>query len=119
MTTRAPTTIEVDEAIAEFVNGFVFAFDAPRAIVARQVAYHAIGLPPDWLERTVDGIQAVTPAAIREVFARHLDPARMTVLVVGDPDRFEAPLESLGLGPVVVLDLAIPSGPSGSPQSRR
>lgn len=119
MTRTAPTPTEVAEAVAEQVNGFVFAFDSPATIVARRMTYHALGLPDDWLERTVAGTAAVTPEAIREVFGAHLDPSRMTILVVGDPDRLDAPLETLGVGPVVVIDPATPSAPSGSPRSRR
>lgn len=125
MGTTPPAQSEVDDRVAEFVNGFVFAFDSPAAVVARQMTYRATDYPPDWLERYVEGIQAVTPEAIRAVFAAHLDPARMTVLVVGDPERFDAALESLGLGEVTVLDPdapgggATPSAPSGSPRSRR
>lgn len=125
-----PEASEVEERVAEFVNGFVFAFESPAAVVARQMTYRATDFPADWLERYVEGIQAVTPEAIRAVFEAHLDPARMTILVVGDPDRLDAPLESLGLGEVTVLDPdsgagggatsgARPSAPSGSPRSRR
>lgn len=116
----APEPVELEERVEEFINGFVFAFESPSAIVARQMTYRVSDLPADWLERYVDGIQAVTPDDVRRVFAEHLDPRRVTILVVGDPDRLDAPLESLGLGPVTILEPgATPSGPSGSPQSRR
>lgn len=120
MRTRAPRADEVQDAVDEFVHGFVFAFESSAQIVSRRMAYEATGLPADWLERYVEGIQAVDPEAIREVFATHLDPARLTILVVGDPDGLDAPLESLGRGPVTVLDPDRPtSAPSGSPRSRR
>jgi len=119
MRRQPPTQAEVDDRVDEFVNGFVFAFESPASIVARRMIYEAGDLPPDWLARYVAGIQEVDPKAVRSVFAEHLDPDRMTVLVVGDPGAFDGDLESLGLGPVTILDPdRRPSGPSGSPRSR-
>lgn len=119
MRTVAPGDQEVCDAVDEFVNGFVFAFESPAQIVSRSMTYEAAGLPGDWLERYVAGIQRVDPEAILDVFARHLDPARFTILVVGDPELLP-PLEALGLGPVQILDPdRATSSPSGSPQSRR
>lgn len=115
-----PAEAEVDDTIDQFVNGFVFAFESAGQIVSRRMAFEAGGLPGDWLERYVDGIQAVRPADVHEAFRRHLDPEAFTILVVGDPDRFAEPLASLGLGPVTILDPDRPtSEPSGSPRSRR
>jgi zinc protease len=120
MRTTAPGLEEVRDAIDEFVNGFVFAFDSPAQIVSRSMTYESAGLPSDWLERYVAGIQLVDPDGIREVFARHLDPARFTILVVGDPEILMSPLGALGLGPVQILDPdRTTSSPSGSPRSRR
>jgi len=58
-------------------------------------------LPADWLERYLAGIQAVTPQEVLDVFRREVHPERMTILVVGNPATFDAPLETLG--PVTVL----------------
>ncbi len=120
MRTVPPGEEEVRDAVDEFVNGFVFAFDSPAQIVSRSMTYEAADLPSDWLERYVTGIQQVDAEAILDVFSQHLDPARFTILVVGDPDTLLAPLEALGLGPVQILDPdRATSSPSGSPRSRR
>ena len=120
MRTTPPGEQEVRDAIDEFVNGFVFAFESPAQIVSRSMTYEAAGLPSDWLERYVAGIQQVEPDAILDVFARHLDPARFTILVVGDAEVLRGPLEALGLGPVQVLDPdRATSSPNGSRQSRK
>ena len=100
---EAPSEGEVRTAVDRIVNGFVFNFDSPAQIVARTMYYLALDLPEDWLERYLDGVQDVSPPDIRETLARHLHPERMTILVVGDPDRIGlAALQSLG--PVTVLD---------------
>ena len=121
MRTSPPARSEVTHAVDEVVNGFVFNFRTPFQIIARGMAYRRLDLPPNWLERYVDGIQDVTPAAVQRVFRREVDPARMTVLLVGDTTRFDGSASEFG--PVTVLadgpgDAGIiPSGAS-SPRER-
>jgi zinc protease len=98
---------EVATRVAELVNGFVFNFQSPSQIVTRRMAYRAAGLPDDWLQAYVRGIQAVTPEAIRATFAEHLDLDRMVILVVGDPETFSGGAEGLErFGPVRILEPA-------------
>lgn len=96
MRTVPPTRAEVTHAVDEVVNGFVFNFRTPFQIIARGMAYRRLGLPADWLERYVDGIQEVTPSAVLRVFREEVDPARMTVLLVGDTTRFDGSASELG-----------------------
>jgi predicted Zn-dependent peptidase len=64
--------------------------------MARQVAYRLQRLPNDWLSRNLEGLQQVTSAQVAAVVRDHLEPERMTILIVGDPSRFDAGLETLG-----------------------
>ena len=110
MRAAPPTAEEVARTVDETVNGFVFNFRTPLQVISRGMAYRALGLPEDWLERYVRGVQSVTPNAVQEVFRREVDPARMTILLVGDTTRFDgSPSE---LGTVTVLDPG-PVGPTG------
>ncbi len=102
MTRAPPTDEEVATAIEEMVNGFVFNFESAAQIVARRMASRAEGLPEDWLERYLAGIQRVEPIDVLEVFRQHVEPEEMTVLVVGDSEAFTEPLQALG--PVTILD---------------
>lgn len=102
MTREPPTPDEVRQAVDESVNGFVFNFDSPAQVVFRQMVYRAEELPADWLERYLAGIQGVGPEHVLDVFRRVVRPGDMTILVVGDPEGFDEPLEALG--PVTVLD---------------
>jgi predicted Zn-dependent peptidase len=103
LTEAPPTDAELRTAVDGVVNGFVFNFEEPGQIVSRMMLYVAEDMPEDWLERYLAGIQRVLPADVRRVFADHLRPDAMTILVVGDPDRVgRAALESLG--PVTVLE---------------
>jgi len=97
MRAEPPLAEEVRTSVDQIVNGFVFNFESPAQIVSRRMSFLAQDLPEDWLERYLEGVQEVTPASIQKVFREHLHPERMTILVVGDPDRMGwAALESLG-----------------------
>jgi predicted Zn-dependent peptidase len=89
-----PSDEEVGIAVDRIVNGFVFNFERPAQIVARRMYALTRDLPADWLERYLEGIQAVTPASVHQVYRDHLRPESMSILVVGDPARME--LEQLG-----------------------
>ena len=97
-----PTAVEVQTAVDEAVNGFVFNFESPSQVVFRQMIYRAEKLPTNWLEAYLEGIQRVRPEDVLAVFQREVRPDDLTILVVGDPDAFDERLE--GLGAVTVLD---------------
>ncbi|MFW6199826.1 MAG: M16 family metallopeptidase [Gemmatimonadota bacterium] len=97
-----PTRDEVQLAIDQIVNGFVFNFQSAAQIVARQLLYRARDLPGDWLEQYVDAIQRVEPGDVHRVVAENLDPENMTILIVGDTTRFDPSPEALGLSPAAV-----------------
>jgi zinc protease len=43
-------------------------------------------LPLDWLDEYPARVQGVTLAQIRSAFARRVDPAKLSIVVVGAPD---------------------------------
>jgi zinc protease len=96
MRQAAPTRNEVQTAIDEAVNGFVFNFESPSQVVFRQMIYRAEELPPDWLEAYIGGIQRVEPADVLAVFQREVRPEDMTILIVGNREAFDEALETLG-----------------------
>jgi zinc protease len=102
LTAAPPGPEEVETAVSDIVNGFVFNFDTPGQIVARRMLYESEGLPEDWLRRYLRGVQSVGPADVHNVFRTYLRPADMTILVVGDPGSFDEDLSALGA--VTILD---------------
>ncbi len=105
MRSAPPTEAELRTAVDGVVNGFAFNFETPAQIVSRVMFYVAEEWPEDWLERYARGIQAVTPAQVREVFAAQVRPDDMTILFVGDPDRIGRDgLASLGVVTVLQVD---------------
>ncbi len=112
MRREEPSVVEVLDAIDRIANGFVFNFQDPSQVVSRQMLYASQGLPLDWLERYLRGIQAVNPRGVQRVFSANVDPTRMIILIVGDPDALDPGIEALG--PVTVLRPA-----TGEPSSSR
>ena len=105
------TSDEVGAAVDEWVNGWVFNFESPSRVVSRMIAYRASGLPDDWLERYLAGIQAVDPAAVEAVYRRYLRTEDLVILVVGDGEELRTHLEELG--PVTLLPVPTRRGDSG------
>ncbi|CAN5670770.1 hypothetical protein BH23GEM11_BH23GEM11_02380 [soil metagenome] len=91
-----PGADEVERAVEQAVNGYVFAFESAGQVVNRRMGDRAMELPDHWFERYLEEIQGVTPDQIHAVVQRHLDPGVMVILLVGDPERFEPGLERFG-----------------------
>jgi zinc protease len=88
------------------LNSMVFAFDTKAKTMDRVLAYEYYGYPKDFLQQYQKGLMAVTRADVLRV-ARHLNPANLGVVIVGNPVMFGQPLETSG-GLVNKLDLTIP-----------
>jgi hypothetical protein len=87
------------------------------------MSYRLQRLPSDWLTRYVEGLEEVNAEQVAEVVRDQIDPERMTVLIVGDPDRFDDGLEALGTLYRLSSDgtyapwVSEASDPGGSPRS--
>jgi zinc protease len=88
-----PTLFATTELAAQTARG-VFLFD----------------LPADYYTNRGPRLAPLTPARVREVFAKHLDPARMKIVLVGDGDQTRKPVADLNLGEIVEF------GEDGLPQ---
>lgn len=90
------TATDVRLAQDNETNSFIFRFETPARIVGQQVSYVLDGLPANWFDLYLRGIQAVTPEQVRQVSERYLHPDRLITVVVGNPAAFERPLSTLG-----------------------
>ncbi len=69
--------------------------------IARTIAdIELYGLGDDYLARFIQRVRAVTAEEVLRAARSHLDPEHMALVVVGDRERIEEPLRTLGLGPV-------------------
>jgi predicted Zn-dependent peptidase len=95
---RPPTDAEMLLAKASLTRGYPRGFETAQQ-VARSVAVLSMyGLPDSYFEEFVPKVNAVTSADVVEAASRHLDPARLTTLIVGDYSAIADSLRSLNLG---------------------
>ncbi|MFN3587449.1 MAG: M16 family metallopeptidase [Moraxellaceae bacterium] len=78
-----PDEAAVREAKASIVAGFPMTASSNAAIVGHLGAIGFYDLPLDYLDQYLARIEAVTPADVRRAFRRHVDPARLLVVSVG------------------------------------
>ncbi|MCU0610186.1 MAG: insulinase family protein [Candidatus Eisenbacteria bacterium] len=110
VTEEPVTTEELERARSAILNSFVFKYDSPSKVANRVGYYRFHGYSPDFLRRYEEGVRAATPQTILDAARRKIHPDKLSVLVIGNRDRFGEPLEALG--EVTEVDVAIPPPPS-------
>lgn len=102
---RPATGDEVAQAFAALSKGYPRAFETAGQ-VARSVAQLALhNLPDTFFEQFVPRLSEVTAEDVAAAARRHLDPAKMTTVIVGDLDKIAGSLPGLGLGQHRVLTI--------------
>lgn len=100
---------EFDAQDLETTQGFLLranarAFETLGAKLGVVRAVSVYGFESDYVLQRERVVREMTVERVRELAARHLDPAGMVWLVVGDADTQAARLSSLGLGAPIMLD---------------
>ena len=62
------------------------------------------GLPDDYWTQFQREVNAVTAADVQRVAQKYIDMDHLTMLIVGDRTKIEAPVRATGIAPVVILD---------------
>jgi len=106
-TTQPPTEDEVAKARKALLNSFIFTADSPRKVMSQQLSLEVYGYPLDWLSHYRAGLEAVTPAQVREAAVRHLHPDDFSILVVGTGEGRDRPLTDFGK--VTMVDMTQPA----------
>lgn len=104
MAAEPVTARDVKLAQDNEVNSFVFRFESPAQIVGQQLAYATDGLPANWFDVYLRGIQAVTPEQVRQVSQRYLHPDKLVIVVVGKPSAFDKALSEIGTVTALPVD---------------
>lgn len=94
---------ELAQAKETFVNQFIFRFTTSASIVAQKVDIEYEGLPLNYLETYLENVQVVTQNDIQRVARKYLHPDKIRILVVGDREKFDKPLDSFGKVNVIEL----------------
>ncbi len=80
---EGPSEAELAQAKANLTGGFPLRIDSNRKILDYLAVIGFYRLPLDYLDTWVDRVNAVDVAAVKEAFARRIDPDRMVTVVVG------------------------------------
>jgi predicted Zn-dependent peptidase len=100
---RPITADELSLGAAALTRGYARNFETAEHIARALMQLALYELPDDYFAQFVPKVAQVTPEAATEVLTRHIDPARLSALVVGDLDAIGRDLDRLGLGDPVVL----------------
>lgn len=114
--TSEVTDAELTVAKETALNSLVFAYDTRSKTLGRLLTYEYYGYPRDFIQQYQKALAAVTRADVLRVAKERLDPAKFTIVAVGNPDVFQQPLESLGLA-VTPIDLTIPEPKAEAPKA--
>jgi len=100
---RPVTADELAIGVAALTRGYARNFETAEQI-ARAVAQLALyDLPDDYYSQFVPRMESLTPDEVMSAAARHLDPARLTTLIVGDAAAVSQDLDRLDLGAPVAV----------------
>jgi zinc protease len=95
---RPVSSAELEVGVAALTRGYAKNFETCDQL-ARAVAQLALfNLPEDFYSEFVPRIEALSPDEVTEAAARHLDPSRLTTLIVGDVDATSQEFGRLNLG---------------------
>jgi zinc protease len=100
---RPVTEEELTLGIAGLTRGYARNFETGEQIARAVMQLALFDLPDDYFAQFVPIVERVTADEVGLVMERHVDPSRLTTLIVGDLDTIGAELPTLGLGEPVVL----------------
>ncbi|MPZ20317.1 MAG: hypothetical protein GEV06_20730 [Luteitalea sp.] len=83
--------------------GFARSFETAEQIARAATQLVLYNLPDSWYDDFVPRVEAVEPEEVTRIARQYLDPGRMYVTVVADPDRV-GDLAKLGLGEPIVAE---------------
>ncbi len=107
---------ELQLAKQSTLNSFVFNFENRYQTLSRLMRYEYFGYPQDFIFQYQRGVQATTAADIQRVARAHLKPDQFTILVVGNVQGIQPPLNTLKPGATVqAIDITIPTATAVQP----
>ena len=106
---RPITEGELTHAREALTRGFAQRFETLAQVAGEVAELEGYDIPLSNLAAYPDGIASVTLEQLGAAAAQYLDTSKAVLVVVGDGERIMADVESLGFGPMYVLD------PEGQP----
>jgi zinc protease len=100
---RPATDAELALGVSSITRGYARNFETAEQIARAAMQMALYDLPEDYYMQFVPRIERITTDDISRVMSSHIDPSRLTTLVVGDLDTIGDGLGRLGLGDPVVV----------------
>jgi zinc protease len=97
---RPVTRAELELGRASLTRGYPRSFETADQVArgAAQIALY--GLPDDYFTTFIPKVLALSEDDVTAIAAKHIDPARLLTVVVGDRDKLAPSLKALELGDV-------------------
>ncbi len=108
------TEEELKRAKDNILNSFLFRYDTKDKVLAERVRLEFYGYPPDYLETYKTALEKVTVADLNAAAKKYIHPDKYAVLVVGNGSEITPGLDTLKMGPVHNIDIAIPGAPAAT-----
>ena len=108
MVAEGPTTEEVTAARDYAAGIFGLHLETAGDVATRVAQLVVYGLPDGYFDRYRDAVRSVTREGATEAARAHIRPEEAQIVIVGEAASIEAPLESLGMGPVTVISAESP-----------
>jgi zinc protease len=89
------TADELSAAKGHLLNMLAFEVETPEQVVQRRVQELLLGLPDDWSERFVAGVQATTVESANAAAARVVKPGQQALTIVCTAEEFLEPLRAM------------------------
>ncbi len=93
---RPLTGVELEDARASIVYAWPLRFESPDYLLNQEEAVWRYGLPADWIAGYVERLRGVGLEAAGAAWTGRIDPARLTIVVVGDGAKVREGLRALG-----------------------
>jgi zinc protease len=81
---------------------FPIRFETTAAVAGGLANVEIFRLASNYFDTYRERVRAVTIEDVHRVAQQHLDPTRLQIVVVGDPEKIVEPLEGLGYGEVTI-----------------
>jgi predicted Zn-dependent peptidase len=98
------TDAELSLATSYLDGVFPIRFESTTAIATALASLVSYGLPDENFDTYRSKIRSMTATDVLQAARTHLRPEQLQIVAVGDPTVVQAPLEKLGVGPVLTYD---------------
>jgi zinc protease len=96
-------------------RGYTQQFESLSRLTQQVGNLWVLGLPMTELQREYDATSALTLADVQAAVKKYVDPARASLLLVGDRSKIESTVRALNLGEIVLLTVeGKPAGTAGT-----